>query len=63
MVFSIVLYSLFSLLATVGVFWIVRYTHDTRRAILWSVVTLVSFAVLAGWVIWVLHTAAAASAG
>jgi hypothetical protein len=58
-IFSIVLYSLFSLLATVGIFWIVRYNYTTRRAILWSVVTLVSFAALAVWVIWVLHTAAA----
>ena len=63
MIFSIVLYSVFSVLATAGVFWIVRYTHDTRRAVLWSVVTLVSFAVLAGWVIWVLRTAAAGAGG
>ncbi len=59
MIFSIVLYGLFTLLATVSIFWIVRYHYTTGRAVVWSVVTLVGFAVLAFWVIWLLRTAAA----
>ncbi len=63
MVFSIVLYVLFALLATASIFWIVRYHYTTGRAVLWSVVTLVGFAVLAFWVIWLLRTAMAGAGG
>ncbi len=57
MVFAIVLYVLFALLATASVFAIVRYHYGNRRAVLSSLVTLVGFAVLAFWVGWLLRTA------
>lgn len=59
MILSAVLYVAFALLATGGIFWIVRFHYGTGRAAIWSVVSLAGFAVLALWVIWLLRTAAA----
>ena len=59
MVLPALTYLTFALLATGGLFAILRYHHGTRPALAWSAALLLAFAVLAALVVWVVETGGA----
>ena len=57
MVFAALLYFVFALTATLGLFLLLRHHYGLRTALPWSVLMLLAFAALGGWVVWLLWRA------
>ena len=56
MLFAGLLYSVFALAATLGLFLLLRHHYGLRTALPWSVLLLLGFAALGGWVAWMVRT-------
>jgi hypothetical protein len=50
------LFAVFTVLATLGLFLILRHHYGLRPAVLWSALLLVAFASLGGWVVWLVES-------
>lgn len=55
MALSLTLFVAFTLLATTGLFLILRHHYGLRPALLWSLLLLLAFAALGWWVAWLIH--------
>ncbi|HUP42377.1 MAG TPA: hypothetical protein VM599_04135 [Thermoanaerobaculia bacterium] len=52
MAFAALLFAAFTLLATLGLFLLLRHHYGLRPAVLWSVLLLLAFAALGAWIGW-----------
>jgi hypothetical protein len=52
MAFPALLFAVFTVLATLGLFLLLRHHYGLRAAVLWSVLLLLAFAALGGWISW-----------
>lgn len=51
------LFSAFAVLATVGLFLLLRHHYGLRPAVVWSVLLLLAFVGLGWWVFWMIRGA------
>lgn len=49
------LFAVFTLLATAGLFLLLRHHYGLRPALAWSLLLLLAFAALGWWVAWLIH--------
>jgi len=56
MALSIALFAAFTLLATAGLFLLLRHHYGVRSAVAWSVLLLLAFVALGWWVVWLIRT-------
>ena len=57
MALPLTLFLAFTLLATAGLFLLLRHHYGLRPAVLWSVLLLLAFAALGWWVVWLIRAA------
>lgn len=55
MLLPLALFAAFTLLATLGLFLLVRHHYGLRPALVWSVLLLLAFAALGSWVAWLVR--------
>ncbi len=55
MALPLVLFAAFTLLATLGLFLLLRHHYGLRPALAWSVLLLLAFAALGWWVVWIVR--------
>ena len=55
MALALTIFAAFALLATLGLFLLLRHHYGLRAAVLWSVLLLLAFAALGGWVAWLIR--------
>jgi hypothetical protein len=56
MALALTIFAVFALLATLGLFLLLRHHYGLRPAVLWSVLLLLAFAALGGWVVWLVES-------
>jgi hypothetical protein len=52
MALALTIFAVFALLATLGLFLLLRHHYGLRPAVLWSALLLLAFAALGGWIAW-----------
>ncbi|MFW6175630.1 MAG: hypothetical protein ACOC7L_02280 [Acidobacteriota bacterium] len=57
MALPLTLFSAFAVLATVGLFLLLRHHYGLRPAVVWSVLLLLAFVGLGWWVLWMIRAA------
>ncbi|MFP3939638.1 MAG: hypothetical protein ACLF0P_04970 [Thermoanaerobaculia bacterium] len=57
MALPLTLFSAFAVLATVGLFLLLRHHYGLRPAVVWSVLLLLAFVGLGWWVLWMIRGA------
>lgn len=55
MALALTIFAVFTVLATLGLFLILRHHYGLRPAVLWSVLLLLAFAALGGWIAWLVE--------
>lgn len=55
MALPLVLFAAFTLLATLGLFLLLRHHYGLRPALAWSVLLVLAFAALGWWVVWIVR--------
>lgn len=55
MVLPLALFAAFTLLATLGLFLLLRHHYGLRPAVVWSLLLLLAFAALGWWVAWLIR--------
>lgn len=55
MALPLILFAAFTLLATLGLFLLLRHHYGLRPALAWSVLLLLAFAALGWWVVWIVR--------
>lgn len=57
MTLALTLFVLFAVLATLGLFLLLRHHYGLRPAVGWSLLMLFGFVGLGGWVVWMIRAA------
>lgn len=55
MALPLILFAAFTLLATLGLFLLLRHHYGLRPALAWSVLLVLAFAALGWWVVWIVR--------